>query len=91
MQSQTERAVLVTTAHRGVFFGFLEKHEEKKVTLTRCRCAIKWNTDGGFLELAKDGPNDGSRIGSEAERVELFDVTSVADVSSSAVAKWLKA
>lgn len=86
-----KRAVLVTTDKRGVFFGFLERQEGDKVTLTSCRCAIRWNTTGGFLELAKDGPNSGSKIGSEAERVELYGVTSIADVSAKAVEKWLEA
>lgn len=86
-----KRAVLVTTDRRGVFFGFLEAQEADKVTLTRCRCAIYWNTKGGFLELAKIGPNAGSKIGAEADRVELYGVTSIADASAEAVAIWLEA
>lgn len=87
--SEQQRAVLVTTAHRGVFFGFLEGQEGNKVTINRARCAIRWSTKGGFLELAKDGPNKDSKIGAEADRIELFDVTSIADVSDDATKKWL--
>ena len=84
-----KKAVLITTKHRGVFFGFLESRELDSVVLTHCRCAIYWGTSGGFLELAADGPNSSSRIGTKADRVELFDITSIADVSDEATEKWL--
>lgn len=85
------KAVLVTTAHRGVFFGFLESRDGNSVVLENARCAIRWNTSGGFLELADVGPNANSKIGSPARRVELFDVTSIADVTPEATEKWLAA
>lgn len=91
MSKNGNRAVLVTTEHRGVFFGHLESQENNSVVLTECRCAIYWNTKGGFLELAEIGPNEGSRIGSTALRVELYDVTSIADVTPEAVEKWKSA
>lgn len=84
-----KRAVLVTTQYRGVFFGFLESQDGDKVVLVRARCAIRFATTGGFLELAKIGPNHKSKIGTEAERIELYAVTSIADVSKEAIAKWL--
>ena len=84
-----QKFVLVTTEYRGVFVGFLESQDSRTVVLTRAKCAIRWNTDGGFLELAKKGPNDGSRIGSEAERITLYSVTSIADVTDEAREKWL--
>lgn len=80
--------VLVTTAHRGVFFGALKSREGNSVVLADARCAIYWNTTGGFLELAERGPNDGSRIGSTAPRIQLFDVTSISEVTPEAVEKW---
>lgn len=83
-----EKPVLVTTKHRGVFFGFLEGRKSNFVVLKEARCAIKWSTTGGFLELADKGPNRDSRVGNPAPRLELFDVTSVADVRPEAVAAW---
>lgn len=83
-----KKAVLVTTEFRGVFFGYLAEREGNWVALERARCAIYWNTSGGFLELAEDGPNDGSRIGSVAPRIELFGVTSISDVTAKAEEKW---
>lgn len=84
----TGKPVLVTTAHRGVFFGHLESRDANSVVLTQARCAIRWNTTGGFLELAHIGPNSNSRIGSPAPRITLFDVTSIAEVTPEAAEKW---
>lgn len=83
--------VLVTTKHRGVFFGFAEETTlaQPSITLERCRNAIHWNTrPKGFLALASDGPNEGSRIGSEAPSVLLHDVTSVARCTEAAAEAW---
>ena len=82
------KPVLVTTSHRGVFFGLLKEEDGNSVILERARCAIRWNTSGGFLELAKDGPNSNSRIGDEADAIKLFDVTSISHVTETAAAKW---
>lgn len=82
------RAVLVTTVHRGVFYGRLVEQVGDKVTLEKARCAIRWGTEHGFLQLASDGPGSGSKIGSQADRIELYGVTSIADVSRAAQIKW---
>ena len=89
--NNTPVPVLVTTKHRGVFFGFAAKDDicNEHIALKRCRCAIRWNTaPNGFLALAKDGPNQGSRIGSEADEVFLRDVTSVTICTDNAAAAW---
>lgn len=86
-----EVAVLVTTKHRGVFFGFTDSETlaQPSLRLKRCRCAIRWNTaPKGFLALASEGPNNGSRIGAEALEVLLHDVTSVALCSDAATNAW---
>lgn len=83
--------VLVTTAHRGVFFGHLDAEEdetERSLVLTDCRNAIYWAGKRGFLGLASHGPDEGSRIGTAAPRVLLHDVTSVTHCSAEAAAKW---
>ena len=82
--------VLVTTEHRGVFFGYTDDENANPIVLKRARCAIRWNTTGGFLELAESGPNDGSRIGSRAPKIILYSVTSVSHVAPPAVEKWEK-
>ena len=52
----TERAVLVTTEHRGVFFGYATDPDGDTITLRACRNAIYWSADvRGFLGLAATG------------------------------------
>lgn len=86
--------ILVTTKHRGVFFGWADPGEanERTITLSKCRNCIRWASSiGGFLGLAKTGPDDNCRIGAEAPTVTLHDVTSVSYVSSEAAEAWSKA
>ena len=85
------KPVLVTTQHRGVFFGNLSEDQDENartLVLTGCRNAIYWAGSRGFLGLASHGPDDGSRIGSAAPRVRLHDVTSVAVCTDQAATKW---
>lgn len=87
--------VLVTTQHRGVFFGFadpLEIENKAKIKLTRIRNCISWSADiGGFLGLAKTGPNASCRIGAEAPEAVLHDITSCTLCTEEAVAAWTSA
>lgn len=83
-----ERPVLVTTAHRGVFFGYATDTSGTTIRLSRARNCIYWTAAlKGFLGLASDGPGDGCRIGPAAD-IELRDVTCVAEVTPEAVARW---
>lgn len=87
-----ERPVLVTTEFRGVFFGYIEGDPDTlpgKVTLKRCRNCIYWSTaERGFLGLAINGPGKSCRIGPAAESLTLYKVTSIAEVTPEAAAKW---
>lgn len=86
----TTKPVIITTQHRGVFFGNLEKgtEESRTVTLTDARNAIYWATSKGFIELAQVGPNSKSKIGATAPRIVLHDVTSVTECTDSAAEAW---
>ena len=80
--------LLVTTLHRGVFFGYAEDTSGSTVKLTRARCCIYWpRGNHGFMGLAADGPKSGARVGPPAD-INLRDVTSVAECSPAAVAAW---
>lgn len=85
-----KKPVIITTSHRGVFFGDLEvgTEENRTVTLTGARNAIFWATTRGFVELAQVGPNPKSKVGSVAPRIVLHDVTSVTDCTEAAAAAW---
>lgn len=86
-----ERAVLVTTAHRGVFFGYATKTDGATIALRAARNCIYWPTGNkGFLGLAADGPAKGSRVGPPAN-IELRDITCVAECTPESVAAWERA
>ncbi len=83
-----ERAVLVTTSHRGVFFGYAIDTDGATIKLRAARNCIYWPTDNkGFLGLANMGPVKGARVGPAAD-IELRDITSVAEVTTAAVSAW---
>lgn len=84
----TERPVLVTTAHRGVFFGYAENTDGETIKLKRARNCIYWPVDNkGFLGLAANGPVKGARVGPAAD-IELRNITSVSEVTEKAVKAW---
>lgn len=83
-----ERAVIVTTQYRGVFFGYAQDTGGDKIALRAARNCIYWPAQQkGFLGLAKDGPHSGARVGPPAD-IELRGITSVVEVTAEAAAKW---
>ena len=83
-----ERAVMVTTVNRGVFFGYATKTDGETIALRRARNVIYWPTQNrGFLGLASEGPLQGSRVGPAAD-IELRAITCVAAVTDAAVARF---
>lgn len=87
----TETAVLVTTAHKGVFFGYAKDYTGKSIELRGARNCIYWPVEQhGFLGLASEGPVKDSRIGPAAD-ILLHDITSVAKCTEAAEKAWLSA
>jgi hypothetical protein len=87
-QNGKERAVLVTTQHRGVFFGYATKTDGAIINLRAARNCLYWAKDvKGFIGLATTGPIGGSRVGPSAD-IELRDITSVTTVLPEAVKVW---
>ena len=83
-----EQAVVVTTAHRGVFFGYAMDVDGETINLKRARLCVYWTPDlRGFMGLAATGPSKGCRIGPAAD-ITLRAITAVVAVSPEAVAKW---
>ena len=85
-----ERAVLVTTSHRGVFFGYADATDGETIKLRAARNCIQWRGIKGFLALASDGPSKECRIGPAAD-IELRNITCVAECTAAAVDAWEKA
>src|SRR3989304_5265507 len=72
-----ERPVIVTTAHRGVFFGSARATAGETITLRRARLCLYWSRDvRGFMGLASTGPTASCRIGPAAD-VTLRHITAV--------------
>lgn len=83
-----EKAVMVTTAHRGVFFGYATDTDGEIVKLKRARLCIYWSADvKGFMGLAANGPSKSCRIGPPAD-IDLRAITAVASVTPEAAEKW---
>ncbi len=81
--------VVVTTKHRGVFFGTLAKHEGTEVHLIDGRVCVYWSKETkGFIGLASTGPLGGSRVSPPAPKLELVDVTAVVTCTNEAIAAW---
>lgn len=86
-----ERAVLVTTVHKGVFFGYATETSGAMIKLRAARNCISWPSgQKGVLGLASSGPLDGARVGPAAD-IELRDITCVAECTTIAVENWEKA
>src|ERR1700743_264414 len=84
----TERAVLVTTTHRGVFFGYADNTDGNTIKLRAARNCIYWSSDvKGFLGLASTGPTKSCKIGPVAD-IEVRDITCVAECTPAAVEAW---
>ena len=84
--------VLITTQHRGVFFGYIDptKRHDQHIDMTGVRNCIFWSASvGGFLGLAGGGPNKECRIGAHVTGTfTARDVTSITDCTADAVKAW---
>ena len=87
MKQQKERAVIVCTEHRGVFFGYSKDTSGDPIQLRSARMAIYWGTTRGIMELAETGPTEKSKISARAD-IEVRKITAVFEVTEAACAKW---
>ena len=88
MKKTKERAVVVTTEQRGVFFGYAVETGGETIKLRAARNCIYWPSENkGFMGLAADGPKSGARVGPAAD-IELRKITSVIECSPEAVKAW---
>lgn len=83
-----ERPVIVTTQHRGVFFGYASDTAGDTIKLRGARNCIYWSTDvRGFMGLAATGPSKSCKVGPAAD-IDLRNITSVMECAPEAVAAW---
>ena len=88
----SERAVLVTTTHKGVFFGYASDTGGETIKLRAARLCVYWSSDlRGFMGLTVMGPNGKCKIGPAADIEALHGITSVTLVTPEAEQKWINA
>jgi hypothetical protein len=87
-----QQPVLVTTIHKGVFFGYAsDEVKNDAITIKNARNCVYWSNDvKGFLGLAATGPTNSCRIGPKVPSLKLLGVTAVVEVTPEAVEKWEK-
>jgi hypothetical protein len=83
--------VMVTTEHRGVFFGYSPPTDftSDTIRIEGARMCLFWaQSVKGILGLASEGPNKECRIGPRVPAINLRKVTSVTECSDDAVKAW---
>ena len=81
--------LVVTTSHRGVFFGYATPTTNSTVRLEKARMCVYWSADmKGVVGLASNGPSASCKIGPAAPAITLHNVTSIMEVSPEAEVKW---
>lgn len=85
-------ALVITTEHRGVFFGYGSPAMEKEKRITNARMCVSWASSiKGVLGLASSGPNSQCKISLAVPAITLAGVTSIIECSPEAVTAWEKA
>jgi hypothetical protein len=86
-----ERAVVICTDKRGVFFGYATDTGGDPIRLVRPRMCVYWDAaTKGVLGLAATGPTSGCRVTLAPPAIELRGITAVIECSETAVAAWEK-
>src|SRR5688572_20319081 len=63
MSTTKLQPLIVTTAHKGVFFGYGVNNGENTIRIERARMCVYWSADvKGVVGLAATGPTKGCRI-----------------------------
>lgn len=85
------KPLVITTLHKGVFFGYGTPSDSKTIRLENCRMCVYWSAETkGVLGLAAIGPMNGSKITPSVPAMTLQDVTGCMEVSSEASKVWEK-
>ena len=84
--------VLVTTEHRGVFFGMVPEMPESlsgEIVLRDARNCLCWSAGvRGVFGLAAAGPSEDCRVGPKVPEMRLAKVTSVSLCTPEAAERW---
>lgn len=81
--------LLVTTSHRGVFFGYGKPGDADTIRIEKARMCVYWSQDvKSVVGLAANGPTHGCKIGPAVPAITLRDVTSVMEVTATVAKKF---
>jgi hypothetical protein len=87
-----QQPVVVTTLHKGVFFGFLNgdhARDAKTIELADAQMCVYWSSDvQGVIGLAATGPTSRCKVTRPVPRMTLQDITAVIDATGEAVKLW---
>lgn len=82
-------AMVVTTEHKGVFFGYAERTENKIIRLENARMCVHWpEKNRGVMGLAGSGPMSGARVTQAIPGITLHGITAIMEVAPEAVKAW---
>lgn len=83
--------LVVTTEHRGVFFGYGTPTDGSEIRIEKARMCVRWSSDiKGVPGLASVGPSRNCKVGLAAPAITLRKVTSVMECSPEAAEAWEK-
>jgi hypothetical protein len=89
MKAKKQQALLVTTEHKGVFFGYGSPTTANTIRLERARMCVYWSQDvRSVVGLAATGPTKTCRIAPAVPALTLSDVTAVMEVSAEAAKRF---
>ena len=90
VQDDNNVAMVVTTAHRGVFFGYGRYNiDGGSIELREARMCIYFPAENhGVLGLAAEGPLLGARVGPAIPSILLKDITSASRCTAIAIKRW---
>lgn len=81
--------MVVTTEHKGVFFGHGIKSDSKTIELKDAQMCVYWSSDThGLPGLAANGPSSHCRVSPPVPVMVLQDVTGVFVCTDKAVKAW---
>lgn len=86
-----ETPIVVTTAHRGAFFGYGVPSGNKTIRVTKSRMIVYWGADcRSIVGLAANGPSKSCKVSPAVPAITLQDVTSVIECSPEVAEKFQK-
>ena len=89
MAKEKSVPIVVTTSHRGVFFGYGVPSDSSSIRIERARMVVYWSADcRSVVGLAANGPTAGCKVGPSAPAITLRDVTAIIECSEESAKRF---